>query len=636
MLSFLSTLQFAQPWLLAGLLLTPALILAYLHRNPTKRKIVSSLIVLKSLTLKPAPRRKFKPPLRFFLELLALAALCAAAARPVTLSDQYRIALVIDNSLSMRALETTGGLPGTRLERAKAAARKWLDEQSSRTAVDLFSSSPKVSRLGPERREIADAQAALSEMKASAAGDNLEAAVQELAESGIYERVVAVTDKTVEYVEGGRGDPISLFGGDEQRVRKQTRVVGVTVGERDANLWVSGFAMVQSGLSGGGTKLIATIGYAGPAPTEAKVVFTRLGEREDVIEAAMISLQPGQTTEARADLPPDASAGQAYRVEVTPKTTSPIKDALAEDNSAWLVPRSDVGTRILLVSPAGALSKSGLEMIPGFEIEMISPEEFSDRAAAGLDKYSIIIFHRSAPSVPPKRSTLLVLPPADNNLFPVAAQANTSFVSSWVTEHPITSYLKVPLLHPGEAEIFAVPPWAQSVIRAERGTITAAGESHGYRFAAVGFEILPFEGARTSTVSVLTLNLINWLSGGAELTGSTLSGSAIRSDGPGTWTVMTPEGRTETVNGETFTLPLPGLYQVNDAGGGHRVIAANAFYPEESNTYSAQSFSAKRSVEHEKKIDEGAQSWWPMLVAIALSLMILEQLISFLPERKKA
>ena len=636
MLSFFTTLQFAQPWLLGGLLLTPALILAYLHRNPTKRKIVSSLIVLKSLTLKPAPRKKFKPPLRFFLELLALAALCAAAARPVTLSDQYRIALVIDNTLSMRALETTGGLPGTRLERAKNAARKWLDEQSSRTAVDLFTSSPKLFRLGSERREIADAQAALSEIKASSAGDNLEASVQELAETGTYERVVAVTDKNIEYVEGGRGDPISLFGGDEQRVRKQTRVVGVAVGERDANIWVSGLAMLQSGLSEGGTKLVATIGYSGPVPTDAKVVFSRLGEKEDVIDAAIISLQPGQSTEVRADLPADSGSRPAYRVEVTPKSTSPIKDALSEDNAAWLVPRSDVGTRILLVSPANVLSKSGLEIIPGFQIETITPEEFPEHAANGLEKYSIIIFHRSAPSSPPKRSTLLVLPPADNTLFPVVAETNTSLISSWVTEHPITSYLKVPLLHPGATEIFAVPPWAQSIIRAERGAVTAAGESRGYRFAAVGFELLPFEGARTSTISVLTLNLINWLSGGAEITGSTLSGSSLRTDGPGAWSVMTPEGRTETVKGETFTLPVPGLYQVSDAGGGRRVVAANAFYPEESNTYSPQSFSSKRSFEHEKKIDEGAKAWWPTLVIVALSLMILEQLLSFLPERKKA
>ncbi len=636
MLSFISTLQFAQPWLLGALLLTPALILAYLHRNPAKKKIVSSLVVLKALTLRPLPRRKFKPPLRFFLELLALAALCLAAARPVTLSDQFRIALVIDNSLSMRAMESGAGLPGTRLERARAAAAEWLDEQSGRTVVDLFASSPKLNRIGVERRERADAQSALSDIKASTAGDTLEASVQELAESGMYERVVVVSDKTLEYVEGGRADPLSLFGGDDNRMRKQTRVVGLTVGERDSNVSIAGLAMVQGGLTDAGTKLIATIGYSGAAPADAKVVFSKLGGNEDVIDASIVSLQPGQSVEVRAELNGSEAAAAAYKVEVAPTSTSGVRDALAEDNSAWLVPRSDIGTRILIVSPPAALSRTGLESLPGFQVETIAPEEFPQRAELGLERYSTVIFHRSAPSVPPKRSTLLVLPPEDNVLFPVVFGVSEAVVSSWMSEHPINSYLKVPLLRPGASEIFATPSWAQAVIRAERGAIAVAGESRGYRFAAVGFEILPFEGARTSTVSVLTLNLINWLSGGAEITGSTLSGSTILTDAPGSWSVVTPEGRTETVSSDSFTLTTPGLYQVTDAGGGQRAVAANPFYPEESNTFVSQSFAAKRIIEHERKIDEGASSWWPTLVAIALALMVLEQLLSFLPERSRS
>ena len=51
----------------------------------------------------------------------------------------------------------------------------------------------------------------------------------------------------------------------------------------------------------------------------------------------------------------------------------------------------------------------------------------------------------------------------------------------------------------------------KSIINSEQGSILFAGESRGFRFAVLGFEIFPFEGSKTPALSVLTLNLLNWL-----------------------------------------------------------------------------------------------------------------------------
>ena len=178
---------------------------------------------------------------------------------------------------------------------------------------------------------------------------------------------------------------------------------------------------------------------------------------------------------------------------------------------------------MLLVASGDELPDSGFGGVPALGVQQISPAEFAKRAESDLARYSSVIFHRSAPARPPSVPTLLILPPADNPLFPVRDQADEGRITSWAAEHPITSYLKVPLLSPGSAAIFDVPLWAQSIMRVEEGAIVVAGESHGVRFAAVGMEMLPFEGARTPVLSVLTLNLLNWLSGGTELTASALS-----------------------------------------------------------------------------------------------------------------
>ena len=60
------------PALLAALpLLLGALIYAYLRRGRGQRLVVSSLLIFQQLQTRAAQRRRFFPPLRFFLELLS-------------------------------------------------------------------------------------------------------------------------------------------------------------------------------------------------------------------------------------------------------------------------------------------------------------------------------------------------------------------------------------------------------------------------------------------------------------------------------------------------------------------------------------------------------------------------------------
>ena len=179
--------------------------------------------------------------------------------------------------------------------------------------------------------------------------------------------------------------------------------------------------------------------------------------------------------------------------------------------------------------------------------------------------------------------------------------------------------------------MFATPLWARSVINVEQGAVVVAGESHGLRFAAVGVELLPFGGASTPTVSILTLNLLNWLTGGSELGKTTLSGGTTRLEGRHSWKIQKPDGTTEAVqvkasDPEFYPLGEPGVYRLEGAPIGpgasiSRALTANVFYPDEAATFSPTPLTLPREIVHEELVREDVSPIWPFIIGLVLALL---------------
>lgn len=104
-MNLFSGITFLNLGLLLGLL-PPILILAYLFQQKFKHQKVSSVIVLKTLPRRTALLTNIKLPLRFFLEFLALIAIVLAIAMPVIIDRSDSGAIVLDNTLSMQAVDT--------------------------------------------------------------------------------------------------------------------------------------------------------------------------------------------------------------------------------------------------------------------------------------------------------------------------------------------------------------------------------------------------------------------------------------------------------------------------------------------------------------------------------------------------
>ena len=174
-------MSFATPLLLLGLLLLPALVLAYrrLERRPSKYAVrYTNLDVLAGVV---DATRSWRRHAGLALFLLALAALLVGFARPsmnrLADREEATIVLVIDVSGSMQAED----VEPTRLEAAQAVVRDFLKGLPKRFQVGVvaFSETAEVAAPATDDRQLAiDAIDYLYPQRGTAIGDALARGVE--------------------------------------------------------------------------------------------------------------------------------------------------------------------------------------------------------------------------------------------------------------------------------------------------------------------------------------------------------------------------------------------------------------------------------------------------------------------------
>ncbi|MRR10291.1 VWA domain-containing protein, partial [bacterium] len=184
------------PLALAALAALPALAAIYLLRNRFRRRQVSSLVLWSfPVPLKEGGARlnRLQLPLIFFLELLALLLLVAAATGPhLRLAQSVRpLTVVLDDSFSM--------LAGTGQETPRRRAFRSLEnlfrlQPPPATRLVLAGLEPRL--LGAPARTWPEVAALLEEWRCQAPAAALEQALQLAAESGTSQaNLLVLTDQ---------------------------------------------------------------------------------------------------------------------------------------------------------------------------------------------------------------------------------------------------------------------------------------------------------------------------------------------------------------------------------------------------------------------------------------------------------
>lgn len=633
--AFFSAFHFAN---LAGLslgLITPLLIFAYLKRRDLKPRIVSSILLLKALHKKPIPRKRFKPPLRFFLELAALLLLATAAAWPVYRGGGRNLALLLDNSLSMKAKNQEGK---NRFDLALNALSKWLDDQPETNSYAVYALAPTLARQGASQVSKREALSLARSLAPVLAADTLVNSVKELGESSEFEEVVVLTDREEEFLNQPAPELLAA----------ETKITLLPIGTREPNFFISSIRYEPARKGGSDGQVTFSIGLSDmrERQIEAALYSIERNTEKRLVGKRNITILPENSVDVIFDNV--SSVSGVLQAEITP-SGSLAHDALLDDNRAWITSTNAKQQSALLITNQG--TALGLDSL--LDVEVVSATQFANFTNQELEKFSLLIFHRTAPMPaswvrPPRVSTLLILPPEQNPIFPIARENLSPVISSWADEHPITTYLRVPILKPQSSLIFELPPWAQPVINAEQGTLVVAGESQGVRFAGIGFELLPFEGAKTPSLSILTLNVFRWLLNTSSLSSSFLTTANYKLDGLRSWVIVDPEAKiqrfqTTEEKVQYFPLSNPGVYRITSVTGKTRetiekqevLVPVNVFFGTESMTFERTTAQIPQYFYHQQQIKKGDRDYWDILTTIVFGILSFELLLRIMQSRKE-
>jgi hypothetical protein len=284
------------------------------------------------------------------------------------------------------------------------------------------------------------------------------------------------------------------------------------------------------------------------------------------------------------------------------------------DNEAYAVLPTLTVVSVLLVSPSPDAAKS-LRQIPNLAIERVNPQDYSPAKAAG---FPLVLFHLTAPDALPSTNAAFILPPDGNILFPLGKAASRPAVTQWLTAHLLTRYVTFSLLSPAYAQAFLPVSWCTAVISGTVGPLVLAGESEGRRYVAVGFDLLPYLGKQNLPTSILTLNILGWLTDQAGQPPGLKTGVLLPVAGKST-KVQLPSGEAVSPQGGAIPLNKQGIYTINETGNERR-IAANLTNAQESQLGRSLSLSALPAPPP-VALETTGQPLWPWLLMAALLLL---------------
>jgi len=585
-------MEFLNPLALYGFLALPLLIIPYLIRRKPRRIVFSSLILFTEMGARAAgrPWGRLRLPLIFFLQLLLLALLIFALSEPVFSVRPDRVAVVLDNSASMQAMENGQ----SRFKLAQEKARELLSDLGAAGKVDIYVTTPRLEKLRSAPVAATEAERIIAALEPYDIGDpplDYDKVLNQLADQQKYDRVHLITDHPV----SGQGEKLRAL----------------SVGTAKDNLAIASLQISRASLTN--TQLSATAEVANYSTRDAKVRLVLSGGGA-VLASRELAVAAGKSAVAFFESVP---AKPYYEAEIA------TRDPLLIDNRKFAVPPARQGLRILGISPRPQALTS-LRAIPGVSLNVVSPAEYQD---SDKTDYDLEIFHFAAPAQLPQTPALFVLPP-DNNLAALGNSLRQPAVSNWREPHPLTQYVNFSLLRPTYARPLSPRSAGEIIAECSAGPLIFATQRQDARYLVLGFDPFPYLGRDNLPMSVLTVNMLDWF----------LHNTAARSSGTSERLEFSAARQGELiVNPRADKVPLQagatsfggtfyqGIYQLH-SGRDNQVFAVNLQDQNESDLQHPQAIEIHDAAGARQNISSFF-AFWPYLLVAALLLVLVEWFI---------
>jgi aerotolerance regulator-like protein/VWA domain-containing protein len=613
-MQFLTPLSF---WLAS---LAIPIILLYMLKLRRKQVQVSSTFLWQQLLRDQqanAPWQKLKRNLLLILQLIILAALVIALARPalrVPTVATGSVIVLLDASASMNA--TDGNASQSRFEAARKSVTDLISGLSSASSMTLIlvgdtpqtliSSESDKSLLknalnnAQVTQASADWQAAFALAAGAARGEQGKATIVIVSDGGLPESGLPALPGDVSYI---------------------------PIGESQNNIALSALALRMAQKS---PQLFAEVTNY---DSTDKNILLSIYFNDELIDARQLSLKAKSSGSLTVDNLPNTSG--IYKATIaSPESNSPNSvDSLGLDNTAYAIFQSSSARRVLLVSKGNLFLEQLLASLPGIQPFRALPAE-DGTIQIPNDPFNLYIFDGIVPPQLPKADLLFVNPPG-NPLFEVGGTYK-EIQNVQVKEHRLTRFVDWSNVHILEAEAVQTPEWADVLIESDAGPLVFAGETDGQRIAALTFDLKESDLPLQIAYPILFSNLINYLAppSAFDSTQSLRPGESL-SILPQTdvdrIVIASPSNQAYTLAADqtTFTQTRElGYYAVNFMSGDSSSVeyfAVNLFDENESNIQPRAAIQVGRvEVTPTASQQVGQRELWPWLAALALIILMIE------------
>ena len=612
-------MSFLAPVALGLSALSIPIILLYMLRLRRRDVPVSSTMLWQQLLRDReanAPWQRLRRNLLLFLQLLVLAALVFALARPfveVPTVTTGRIALLLDASASMNAND----VQPNRFEAAKQQAYGIVDtlsDQDSLAVIRVADGPEVVANYTNNRVELHDA---ISKMEPSDSSADWNAALT-LAAAGANG-----ADKFTVLVIGDGGLPTNLSAA-------YGNIKFIPVGKSDSNMAITALATASDPTSG--PQIYARISNYGSQ--NANVIFS-VNLDGKLFNASSYSVAAnGYTDVVVPNLPKSFTKVEAT---LTRPAASTVPDYLALDDTAYTVFNPNSAGRVLLMTQQNRFIEQGFASLSDWQAFRASLDK-----GLPAETYDLYVFDGYLPPQLPNANMLIVNPPSDapgnSAMFKIGADQQNARNLTVKPDDPRTRFLNVNDVNIRAFKTITDTPWADTLVNSASGPLVLAGEYGQHRVAIISFDLHNSDLPLKIAWPVLLSNLTEWYKTpqAVNVNGSLHPGQTA-SIQPGLQAdlvrVTRPDGAVTTLKVDQPTLiyadtPMPGIYTVETYQGSNLLqtqnFAVNVFDENESRIAVRTPTFGSSATASSRPEEIGQREFWPWVALAALILLALE------------
>lgn len=591
-------MTFGAPGALWWLLLVPLVVLLYMLRARRQPFVVPSTLLWVRATrdlLARMPVRRLERSLLLLLQVLAIAALALALARPsIALPGIVgdAVVLVVQATASMQATDRAP----TRLAAAVGDARALLARLGPRQPAAVIVAGRRPLLLVDFTTDRAALAARLASLRASDAGGSVDEAV-----------ALAASLRT-----DGRPARVHVFG---DRPPGDARVTWHPVGGPAPN---AGIAVAAAREEPTGSRLLVRVQAFGATAQRTLVVQApgRPPIRRDV------RVRPGTATAEAFDL------GRAAGVVTV---TLEGRDALPADDRAVVLVGPEALPRVLVAGPPNPVLDAVLAAVPTGGVRRA--QELTD---AALSEADLIVLDGLPPVTLPPGAYLLLGTLAENLPLSVEGTARDQVVRQVTATHPVARLADLRGVR--IARSLALRPLAGTVLADGTVPLLWAYEGRGVRVVLLPFLLQQSDLPLHPAFPVLVANVVEWLAGARQAApGETpVVPAGVRR----TAILTAPDGTTGRVEARDGLFVLPPLDRVGiwrlAAGRWQRRFVVSTVDPVEADLTRVQVAAGPASPPAPRSATLPLAPW---LLTVAAGLVIAEWLLwarTLPPERRPA